>query len=99
MSKQPEARNQPGQDSYAHRTSNRTHTAQRAHLLAWLQTHHQISTFTARRELDIPHPAGRIRELRKAGHYIVTEWVFEETQHGHPLRKNALYVLLTGRAA
>jgi predicted ArsR family transcriptional regulator len=72
--------------------------SQRARLLAWLNDHHRVSTFEARRDLDIPHPAGRIEELRKAGHNIVTEWTTEEAQRGRPHRI-ARYVLLAGRGS
>lgn len=69
--------------------------SQRVLLLAWLNVHHRITTFEARRELDIPHVAGRIQELREAGHNIVTEWTTEEAQRGRPHRI-ARYVLLAG---
>lgn len=72
---------------------------QRARLLAYLQIHHQITTFTARRELDIPHPAARIQELREAGHNIVTEWTTERTRRGRPSHRIARYVLLAGGEA
>jgi predicted ArsR family transcriptional regulator len=68
---------------------------QRARLLAWLNDHHRITTFGARRDLDIPHPAARVQELREAGHNIVTEWTTEEAQRGRPHRI-ARYVLLAG---
>lgn len=46
--------------------------AQRERLLAHLTTIGELSTHYARSVLDTPHPAGRIRELRRAGHNITT---------------------------
>jgi hypothetical protein len=46
--------------------------AQRERLLAHLKTIGELSTHYARTILDTPHPAGRIRELRRAGHNITT---------------------------
>lgn len=43
--------------------------AQRVRLLAALK-HGPVDTFSAREQLDIAHPAGRVRELRRAGHDI-----------------------------
>lgn len=43
--------------------------AQRARLLAALKRG-PVDTFAARQQLDIAHPAGRVRELRRAGHDI-----------------------------
>lgn len=81
-------------------TSPKADTAatQRARLLAWLNDHHRITTFGARRDLDIPHPAARVQELRERGHNIVTEWTTEEAQRGRPHRI-ARYVLLAGGGA
>lgn len=73
--------------------------SQRARLLAYLLAHHQITTFTARQELDVPHVAGRIQELREAGHNIVTEWTTEQTRRGRPSHRIARYVLLVGGEA
>ena len=51
-----------------------------------------LSTFEARRHLDVPHPAGRVLELRNAGHEITTFRVPEPSDIGcsHTI---ALYVL------
>lgn len=53
-------------DSTAHTTSAEV---QRARLLEALK-HGPVDTFAARQQLDIAHPAGRVRELRRAGHDI-----------------------------
>lgn len=70
--------------------SNQTHI-QRTRLLEELRRR-PITTFEARTLLDIPHPAGRVRELRRK-HNIMTCWV---TDNGHRI---ARYVLLAGENA
>ena len=49
---------------------------QRQRMIAWLWTYGSINTLQARRELDILHPAGRIKELRDRGFNIVTTWQY-----------------------
>jgi hypothetical protein len=51
-----------------------------------------VSTFEARRYLDIMHPAGRVQELRESGNQIDTLRVSEESDVGRPHRI-AVYVL------
>jgi len=67
--------------------------SQKARVFAWLRTQGPLSTLTARRELDVLHPAGRIQALREDGHNIRTHWRTEETRLGRPHRV-AEYVLL-----
>ncbi len=69
-------------------------SAQRARLLDQL---HQtpVTTFDARVNLDIPHPAARVKELREAGHRIVTHRRTLYTGKGRHNRV-AEYVLLSG---
>jgi predicted ArsR family transcriptional regulator len=69
--------------------------SQRARILDRLRKK-PVSTFDARRDLDIPHPAVRVQELREAGFNIITEWTREEVQRGRPHRI-AKYVLLAGK--
>ena len=71
--------------------SNSVHQ-QRARLLTALRRG-AVSTIEARRSLDIISPAARIKELRDAGHTIVTAWTVEETDCGKPHRC-AKYVLM-----
>ena len=52
-----------------------------------------ISTFEISRFLDIYHPAGRIKDLRKRGYNILTVWTTAETEAGVPHRIGR-YVLL-----
>lgn len=70
--------------------SNQTHI-QRNRLLEELRRR-PLTTFEARTLLDIPHPAGRVKELREH-HRIITCWV---TEQGHRI---ARYVLLAGDKA
>ena len=51
------------------------------------QTTHQL------RELGVHHPAGRIRELRHAGHEILTVLVVSYDGAGHPHPRVARYSL------
>lgn len=66
--------------------------AHRERLLAHLQTTGELSTHYARTALDAPHPAGRIRELRRAGHKILTSKRLIDTGRG--LHRMAVYRLL-----
>lgn len=66
--------------------------AQRARLLARLRTG-ALDTFTARRELHVMHPGGRIKELRAAGHPIRTERVTLTDEDGVTHSGVALYYL------
>ncbi len=43
-----------------------------------------LSTFEARKYLDVPHPAGRIQELRKSGNEIDTIRLSEQIDVGRP---------------
>ena len=51
-----------------------------------------ISTFEARKHLDVMHPAGRVHELRESGNRIDTHWASEPSDVGRPHRI-AVYVL------
>ena len=45
---------------------------QRKRILAWLRRYGTMTTLEARNELSIMHPGGRVMELRREGHSIVT---------------------------
>lgn len=66
--------------------------AQRNRLLERLQVG-PVDTFTARKELNISHPAGRVQELREAGHHIVTHRSRLEDAQGHSHAGVAVYYL------
>jgi hypothetical protein len=51
-----------------------------------------LSTFEARRYLDVPHPAGRVQELRDSGNEIDTLRLSERSEVGRP-HCIALYLL------
>lgn len=51
-----------------------------------------ISTFEARKYLDVMHPAGRVQELREAGHAIETLRFSARSEIGRP-HIIAVYVL------
>ena len=55
---------------------------QRQKLMNWFFEHGSITTPEAREELDIMHPAGRIRELKARGHDIGTVWDSWTSEHG-----------------
>ena len=61
--------------------SSETNT-QRQRILEYLQTHRAMSTFTARLVLDVPHPAGRVQELKARGHNIITHRRQADTEMG-----------------
>lgn len=79
----------------AHLKSN---AAQRQRIIAFLHLNKRLTTLQARSELDVLHPAGRVLELRKSGHNIVTHWRVDQTPEGNSHRV-AEYVLLTGGVA
>lgn len=66
--------------------------SQQARVLNWLKTKGSLNTLAARQTLDVPHPAGRIKELRGQGHAISTRWHTETSNQGRP-RRVAEYVL------
>lgn len=89
-------KNAPARQSAGHTTHTRNNSrAQRTRILAALQAA-PISTFDARKKLDIPHPAARVMELRKTGYPIVTHWCDALSEAGLKHRV-AQYVLLSER--
>ena len=61
----------------SHRANQENHVSQpaaiqRKRILAWLRRYGTMTTLEARNELSIMHPGGRIMELRRQGHSIVT---------------------------
>jgi hypothetical protein len=75
----------------SHSSHSNSAEAQRARLLEALRRA-PVSTFEARRDLDIAAPAPRIFELRNAGYSITTVWVWEASQCGRD-HQIARYVL------
>lgn len=76
---------------------DRSAAAQRARLLDALRCR-PVSTIDARRNLDVMHPAMRVRELRLAGHPIETVWIEQATDAGR-LHRVAQYILTCGGGA
>lgn len=70
--------------------------SQRLKILAWLLTA-PLTTLQARTELDIMHPAARVKELKARGHNIVTHWTIEWS--GKAKHRIASYVLLSAAGA
>lgn len=66
--------------------------AQRERILSALHET-SLTTFEARRQLDVPHPAARVMELRRAGYDIATFWTDDYSDAGQKHRI-ARYVLL-----
>lgn len=85
------------QSSTTNEDSNTSSCAQRQRLLNHLRSD-SIDTITARRELNIMHPAMRVKELREAGHNIATILVDRRDTEGRKHRQVALYVLQGGAA-
>ncbi len=67
--------------------------SQRQRILAWLLTA-PLTTTQARTELDVMHPGGRVLELRKRGHNIITHR--QTIDSGKAKHRMAQYVLLSG---
>jgi len=68
--------------------------AQDARLLHHLKHRGPITSTRARHELDILHPPGRVKELRKRGYNIHMQWVSDNNSNGKPHRVG-LYTLLS----
>ncbi|AVG14538.1 hypothetical protein CFN79_00865 [Chromobacterium vaccinii] len=68
--------------------------AQCTRLLAALKTG-PVTTFHARLELNILHPAGRVKDLRNAGHSIVTQYITLLDENGRKHSRVAEYNLLS----
>lgn len=60
-----------------------------------LQILGHLTTYEASRHLDLYDPRARIRDLRNAGHAIVTSWRRVPTESGRPHRIG-LYTLTRG---
>ena len=71
-----------------------TATAQRKRILEYLRIH-PLDTLTARKELDVMHPAARVMELRKRGVKIQTLKIYRESDCGE-IHRVACYVLEAG---
>lgn len=71
--------------------NHNSNEAQRTRILEWLRRE-SLTTLQAREHLDVMHPAGRVRELRKQSFNIITHWTYEANH------RVARYVLLVGQA-
>lgn len=71
---------------------------QRERLLEALRRGYAVTTFEARRDLDIYYPPARIKELRDDGFKIQTHWQIVTTDAGVDHRVGQ-YVLETERAS
>jgi len=71
--------------------------AQRKRILDFLHTH-PLDTLTARKELDVMHPAARVMELRKSGFGIKTLKIDRPSDCGK-IHRVACYVLEVGAVA
>jgi hypothetical protein len=80
-----------GTPSKTPRRHSNSAQAQREGLLERLKTA-PIDTITARRELDVMHPAARVMELKLRGYRIDTVWADRPTDCGK-VHRVALYVL------
>lgn len=67
--------------------------SQRQRIFQWLLVA-TLTTLQARKELDVMHPAMRIKELRDQGYNILTHW--ETVDTGKSKHRIASYVLLAG---
>lgn len=99
----PQIRQRPAATGRQSKTKNlsclndTTASAQRHRLLARLK-HRAIDTITARRDLNVMHPAMRVKELRDEGHNIVTVRVGRYDDQGRAHHNVALYTLVPGGA-
>lgn len=82
-------------DSTTHTTSTE---ARRGRMLAALKRG-PVDTYHARQRLDIAHPAGRVRELRRAGHDITTQMQERTSQAGERHRVGVYRLADQGRTS
>ncbi len=78
-------------------TNGNTAIAQRKRILDFLSIR-PLDTLTARKELDIMHPAARVMELRKLGFGIKTIEIDRQSDCGK-IHRVACYVLEVGAVA
>ena len=64
------------------RASETTAASQRQAILARLNERGSITTIQAREELGVMHPSGRVLELRRQGHNIITAWIIQTDAAG-----------------
>lgn len=83
-----------GTPSKTPRGNSNSTNAQRQRLLECLKVT-PVDTITARREMDVMHPAARIMELKRRGNQIDAVWVDRPTDCGK-VHRVALYVLKSG---
>jgi hypothetical protein len=69
-----------------------TASGQRNLIKSQLENFGSMSTLYARKQFGIPHPGGRICELRRSGLVIKRVWKIEYTPDGEPHRM-ANYIL------
>lgn len=77
--------------SNAHSNENR---AQAQRIFDYLSVHHRATTIELRAKLDILHPAGRIKDLRRDGRGIETIYEQHPTECGK-LHRVGVYVLIS----
>jgi hypothetical protein len=75
-----------------------TTEAQRQRLLERLKQS-PLDTLTARKELDIMHPGGRVKELRWRGYNIQTVYIQRVNEDSGEVHRIGRYVLMTDAAA
>jgi hypothetical protein len=74
------------------RLENTSNSAQLGRLLARLQLG-AVDTLTARSDLNVLHPAARIKELKERGHSISKQRITMTDEHGRTHYGIALYYL------
>ncbi len=73
--------------------SDNSKVAQRARILSFLKETGSMTTLQARGLLNVLHPGGRVLELRKKGHNIITHWTIDYI--GNFPHRVARYVLIS----
>lgn len=73
--------------------------AQRRRVQEVLERGYSLNTDEARRYLDVLHPAGRVKELRKAGANIATHWTPVVTEAGVTHRVGKYFLVREGSHA
>ena len=77
--------------------SHNSTEAQRQRILDRLRLS-PLDTLTARKELDIMHPGGRVKELRWRGYNIQTVYIQRVNEDSGEVHRIGRYVLMTDAA-
>lgn len=93
MNKKTAAPREEGSRQFSH-LNNTSIRAQRERLLSALIELGSVNTLFARDRLNVMHPGGRVMELRRMGHGIITQRITIHDRDGRRHINVARYILI-----